>query len=152
MLDDVFADAPTDIGASITTVHRKLARATTGRFRILDRFAQEATATAAIGRTLAELDVLEPWPLTFDIEGRRVGIADLAVIRPAAFDDGRFARLLEEHGSAAARMLGAHRISLFRAGVLLAMAKGLLKTSPPTAPGDSIAVDAAGLQASLVPS
>ena len=39
MLDDVFADAPTDIGASITTVDRKLTRATTMRFRALDAFA-----------------------------------------------------------------------------------------------------------------
>jgi len=123
MLDDVFADAPTDIGASITTVHRKLARATTGRFRLLDRFAHESVVTAAIGSALAELDVLEPWPLKFDIGGNRVEIPDLLVIRPSAFEGGHFSRLLGSYGVPCARMLGLHRISLFRAGVLLGMAK-----------------------------
>lgn len=135
MLDDVFADAPTDVGASITTVHRKLARATTTRFRILDRFADESVVTAAIGSALAELDVFEPWNLKFEIEGHRVEIPDLLVIRPSAFDSGQFARLLDEFGIPCAQMLGLHRLSLFRAGALLAMAKALFKDRPP--PGES---------------
>jgi hypothetical protein len=130
MLDDVFADAPTDIGASITTVHRKLARATTGRFRLLDRFAHESEVTRAIGRSLSELDVLEPWPLKFDIGGNRVEIPDLLVIRPSAFENGDFSRLLGTYGVPCARLLGLHRISLYRAGVLLAMAKTFFRDNP----------------------
>jgi hypothetical protein len=129
MLDDVFADAPTDVGASITTVHRKLARATTNRFRILDRFAEESAVTAGISRALAALDVFEPWNLKFDIEGHRVEIPDLLVIRPSTFDGGQFARLLDDHGLPCAQMLGLHRVSLFRAGALLAMAKAFFKVS-----------------------
>ena len=130
MLDDVFADAPTDIGASITTVHRKLARATTGRFRLLDRFAHESQITRAIGSALAELDVLEPWPLKFDIGGNDVEIPNLLVIRPSAFERGHLARLLGTYGVPCARMLGLHRISLYRAGVLLAMAKTYFRDNP----------------------
>jgi hypothetical protein len=130
MLDDVFADAPTDIGASITTIHRKLARATTGRFRLLDRFAHESVVTGAIGSALAELDVLEPWPLKFDIGGNNVEIPDLLVIRPSAFEGGHFSRLLGSYGAPCAQMLGLHRISLFRAGVLLAMAKAFFRDNP----------------------
>jgi hypothetical protein len=130
MLDDVFADAPTDVGASITTVNRKLARATTGRFQILDRFVNEAVVTTEIGNSLAELDLLEPWPLKFDIDGHRVEIPDLMVIRPSAFDSGALASLLETWGIPCAQMLGLHRISLFRAGVLLAAAKALFKHNP----------------------
>jgi SapC len=130
MLDDVFADAPTDIGASITTVHRKLARATTGRFRLLDRFAHEFQVTAAIGSALAELDALEPWPLKFDIGGNNVEIPDLLVVRPSAFEGGQLARLLGSYGVPCARMLGLHRISLYRAGILLAMAKTFLRDNP----------------------
>jgi SapC len=141
LLDDVFADAPTDIGASITTVHRKLARATTGRFRLLDRFAHESAVTNAIGCALAELDALEPWPLKFDIDGNHVEIPDLLVIRPSAFESGHFSRLLGSHGIPCARMLGLHRISLFRAGVLLGTAKNFFRdnprsASPETIPGD----------------
>lgn len=137
MLDDVFADAPTDVGASITTVHRKLARATTGRFRLLDRFAHESQVTSAIGSALAELDTLEPWPLKFDIGGNNVEIPDLLVIRPSAFEQGHLARLLGMYGVPCARMLGLHRISLYRAGVLLAMAKTFFRNNPiqPEAPG-----------------
>ena len=127
MLDDVFADAPTDVGASITTVQRKLARATTSRFRILDRFAHEASVTAQIGRALAALDMFEPWALTFDIDGRRIEIPDLMVIRSTAFETGQFAALLGDYGVPCAQMIGLHRISLFRAGTLLAMAKAFLK-------------------------
>jgi hypothetical protein len=130
MLDDVFADAPTDIGASITTVHRKLARATTGRFRLLDRFAHESQVTGAIGSALAELDALEPWPLKFDIGGNNVEIPNLLVIRPSAFERGHLARLLGMHGVPCARILGLHRISLYRAGVLLAMAKTFFRDNP----------------------
>jgi hypothetical protein len=130
MLDDVFADAPTDIGASITTVNRKLARATTGRFRLLDRFAHESQVTGAIGSALAELNVLEPWPLKFDIGGNNVEIRDLLVIRPSAFENGHLSRLLGTYGVPCARMLGLHRISLYRAGVLLAMAKTYLRDNP----------------------
>jgi hypothetical protein len=123
MLDDVFADAPTDVGASITTVHLKLARATTSRFRILDRFAHDAAVTAEIGNAVAALEVLEPWALRFDIGGHRVEIPDLLVIRPSAFDNGRLSPLLEKYGMPCAQMLGLHRLSLFRAGALLSMAK-----------------------------
>lgn len=151
MLDDVFADAPTDIGASITTVHRKLARATTTRFRVLDRFAHEAVATAKIGDALAGLDLLEPWPLSFDIDGRRVGIPDLFVVRPAAFEGELLAPLLRDHGLPCAHMLGLHRLSLFRAGVLLAMARTYYKTQPPPRPAGSVDPAAAGPTPSLVP-
>jgi SapC protein len=130
MLDDVFADAPTDVGASITTVHRKLARATTSRFRILDQFANEIAVTAGISAALADLDLLEPWSLKFDIDGHRVEIPDLLVIRPSAFGSGHFSRLLGTYGMPCAWMLGLHRISLFRAGTLLAMAKAFFKDSP----------------------
>jgi len=127
MLDDVFADAPTDVGATITTVQRKLSRGTTSRFRFLDRFAYDAVITAEISRAIADLDEFEPWNLTFEIDGNRVAVPDLLVIRPRAFQDGRLAPLLEQFGAPCAQMLGLHRISLFRAGGLLAMAKAVLR-------------------------
>lgn len=127
MLDDVFADAPTDVGASITTVHHRLSRATTSRFQMLDRFAHDMTVTAAVGNALAALDVFEPWALKFNIDGHSVEIPNLLVIRPSAFDGGLLAPLLQHHGLPCAQMLSVHRISLFRAGVLLVMAKAVLR-------------------------
>lgn len=127
MLDDIFADAPTDVGATITSVSHKLTRATTSRFRILDRFAAEHEMTNAIGAALAEGGLLADWPLAFDIEGQRIAIPDLLVIRADAFESGHFAPLLERFGRPCADVLSLHRVSLFRAGTLLAMARGVLR-------------------------
>lgn len=127
MLDDVFADAPTDVGATITTVQRKLSRGTTSRFRFLDQFAYDAVATAKINEAVASMDEFEPWNLQFEIDGNHVEVPDLLVMRPRAFEDGRLASLLEQYGTDCAQMLGLHRISLFRAGGLLAMAKALFR-------------------------
>jgi len=140
LLDDVFADAPTDIGASITTVQQKLARATTSRFRILDRFIHEAALTAEIGSAIAELDALEPWVLRFTIDGHVVEIPHLMVIRPLTFDSGVLAPLLEKYGMPCAQLLGMHRVSLFRAGGLLSMAKAFFNTPDPVRP-DGVAAD-----------
>jgi SapC protein len=129
MLDDVFADAPTDAGATITNVNRKLGRATTMRLAILGRIAAETEVTAAIGKALAERDLFEPWPLNFDIEGITIGIPDLLVVRPPAFDDASLAPLVAQHGLPCATMLGLHRISLFRAGSLLAAARSFVSTT-----------------------
>lgn len=142
MLDDVFADAPTDIGASITTVQHKLARATTSRFRILDRFVHEAALTAEIGSAIAELDALEPWALRFTIDSQIVEIPHLMVIRPSTFDSGVLAPLLEKYGMPCAQMLGMHRVSLFRAGGLLSMAKAFFNTGPDPVRPDGVAADA----------
>ncbi len=100
MLDDVFADAPTDIGATITTVHHRLSRATTSRFQVLDRFAHEMSVTNAVGHALDALDVFEPWPLRFNIDGHLVEVPNLLVIRPSAFDGGLLAPLLERYRNA----------------------------------------------------
>jgi hypothetical protein len=129
MLDDVVADEPTDIGATITTVHHRLSRATQSRFVLMDRFAEDSVPTAEIGRALADMGAFEPWPLRFDIEGHPIQVTDLFVIRRAMFDDGRFAPLLRQYGMNCARMLSLHRVSLFRAGGLLAAARTALRES-----------------------
>jgi hypothetical protein len=127
MLDDVFADAPTDIGASITTVDRKLSRATTMRFRTLDAFARDFALTHDLGQTLAALKLFDPWELKFNIDGRQLEIPNLVIVRQAAFDTGAFSPILEKFGVPAATLLALHRISIYRAGILLAAARAFLK-------------------------
>ncbi|MBN8989904.1 MAG: SapC family protein [Rhizobiales bacterium] len=141
MLDDVFADAPTDVGATITTVQRKLSRGTTSRFRFLDQFAHDAVVTAKISEAVAGLDEFEPWNLKFEIDGNQVEVPDLLVVRPRAFEDGRLAPLLQQYGTPCAQMLGLHRISLFRAGGLLAMAKALFRERRDIMHGNSAATE-----------
>jgi hypothetical protein len=127
MLEDVFADNPTDLGASITTISGKLSRATILRFRILDDLAREFPLTRAITGAIADLGVFEPWKLEFDIDRRSIAIPDLLIVRQDAFQTGIFSALLQRYGTPAALVLGLHRVSIFRAGLLLAMARRLLK-------------------------
>jgi hypothetical protein len=135
MVDDVFADSPTDVGATITNVDRKLSRATVLRFRTLDIFAREYEVTSAINKMLSDLKLFDPWELKFNIEGQLVEIRDLFIVRQAAFDTGVFSSVLESLGVPAAQLLGLHRISLFRAGILLGMARAFLKAKSNPAVG-----------------
>jgi len=137
-LDDVFADQPTDVGASITTVGGKFSRATILRFRILDGLANDLTVTRRISEHLASRDLLEPWQLKFEIAGRSVEAPNLFIVRQETFETGKLSTLMEELGAPAALVLGLHRISVFRAGALLATARMLLEsTSAATADGQA---------------
>ncbi len=131
MLDDVFADAPTDIGASITTVHRKLARATTGRFRLLDRFAHESQVTSRDrqrARRARRARALAPEVRYRRKQRRNPGPAGDPSIGIRTADISRACSGC--YGVPCARMLGLHRISLYRAGIMLAMAKTFFRDNP----------------------
>jgi SapC len=130
MLEDVFADQPTDVGASITTVAGKFSRATILRLGILDGLANDLAVTRRIGELLASRGLLEPWQLKFEIAGRSVEVADLFIVRQDTFETGKLSPVMEELGGPAALVLGLHRISVFRAGALLATARTLLESSP----------------------
>jgi len=130
MLEDVFADQPTDVGASITTVGGKFSRATLLRLRILDGLAGDLATTRRIGEMLAGFDLFEPWHLKFEIAGRSVEIPDLFIVRQDIFETGKLSPALDELGAPAALVLGLHRISVFRAGALLAAARMLLEPTP----------------------
>lgn len=124
MIDAVVADRPTDVGASITNIDGRLSRGTEMRLHALDIFERDYRLTADIGRRIAEMELFEPWPLDFDLGfGRRCRIDDLFVFSQKAFDSPRVAPLLAEFGPVVARLLGLHRLSLFRAGVLLGSAR-----------------------------
>jgi len=126
MFDDVVADAPTDVGASVTTTDNKLSLATELRLQALELFAQHFPLTEAVGQTLAELDLFEPWELKFNISGTSIELPDLLIVRQKSLDTGALAPVLYRHGLVAAHLIGVHRISLFRAGILLAAARAVL--------------------------
>jgi hypothetical protein len=142
LIDDVFADEPTDIGATVLNPDMRPSLATQLRLESLAEFAHHLPLTAAIGAALAEHDLLEPWQLRFDIEGEAVAIEGLEIIRQAAYETPRFASLLGGFGLPAAQLVGLHRLSLFRAGILLTMAKAALqaKDEDEAAPGTALAL------------
>ncbi|RAI44997.1 SapC family protein [Rhodoplanes roseus] len=146
LLDHAVADAPTDVGASVTTTDGRPSYATTLRLRMLDVIERQLPFTDAIGRSLVDADLLEPWELTFDIDGTRIGIPDLLVARQSAFDTGAYSEIVARHGAPAAELLALHRISLFRAGLLLVTARAFVKRR-----NQGAAEIAARVSASLVP-
>ncbi|MET0258237.1 MAG: SapC family protein [Methylobacterium sp.] len=124
LIDVAGADLPTDAGAPVTTADGRLSHAAELRLRALDLFERDHARTAAIGRLLGELGLLEPWPLRFDLgAGRSCDIPGFAVVAAAAFDTPRLQPVLARFGIAAARLLSHHRLSLFRAAALLAAAR-----------------------------
>jgi hypothetical protein len=127
LFDDGFADEPTDAGATVMTQELKPGLATRQRIDTLRNFALAWPRTKAIGEALKDARLLEPWDLSFEIAGRRIAVPDLWIARRASFETGGFAPILAEHGVEAARLLGLHRLSLFRAGILLTMARHALQ-------------------------
>ena len=127
MLDDVVADAPTNVGAPVTDLNGQPSRATAQRATCLGAFARHHPETRSISDWLSRNGMLEPWHLSFDIEQHHIDVPNLFAIRQEAFTTGRLAPLLAQHGASAAGLLGLHRISLFRAGVLLAQARAALQ-------------------------
>jgi hypothetical protein len=127
LIDDVFADEPTDIGATILTSENKLGLGAQQRLDALMEFSSHRPLTIAIGKALADRNLLETWELKFEVEGGQIDVPGLEIARQAAFETGAFAPLLDEFGLPAAQLLALHRISLFRAGLLLTMAKAVMQ-------------------------
>jgi hypothetical protein len=127
MLDDVFPDAPTDVGATITTLAGRPSRAAIQRLNLLDILAKDFRVLQALTSAIANRDLFVPWALRFDVKDQSIGHTDLFVVDQTAFASGTLSDLLENFGVAAAILLGLHRISLFRAGALLAQARKVLK-------------------------
>lgn len=133
-VDGSIADKPNDIGAPIVLADGRPSKATVQRVATLDATAPSFAESAAIATYLAEADLFEPWPLHFeDVEGQTLDVADLWIVRQDIINTGKLAPLLRLHGIIAADLIGLHRISLYRAGMLLAQARSALK-EPATAP------------------
>jgi hypothetical protein len=125
-MDQALADRPTDTGAPMTTEGDKLARGVEQRHRALAIFAQALPLTRLITQRLAEKQVLVPWPLAATVDASLLAHDDLHAIHDKWFATGHLRSILEECGTAAAFLISAHRLSLFRAGTLLTSAKRAL--------------------------
>jgi hypothetical protein len=125
-LHDVYADEPTDIGSSILNESGLPTRGTEQRLAAAAGFQAGIEATRDMTRQLLEEDAFEPWPLDLEAEGQSLKMEDLFVIRPAVMDSVAMVRFVRRFGTAGARLISAHALSLFRAGVLYQRAKQAL--------------------------
>jgi hypothetical protein len=123
LYDDSIAEEPNDVGAPVLMPNGNFSRGAEFRLRALRAYARYLPATEAMSHMLHRMDLLEPWPLSFEVGGKKIGFDDLFVVRPAAFDTGTFSPVVARFGPDAASFLSCHRLSLFRAGPQLAAAR-----------------------------
>jgi hypothetical protein len=122
-LENPIPDQPSDIGAPIMTPAGKASPGARLKLQALGAFNHALPLTQAMTEGLLHHDLLESWPLEFNVGGERLAVPNLFVVKPGEFSSPRMFRFIETYGQAAAIFLGAHRISLFRAGILVQAAK-----------------------------
>jgi hypothetical protein len=112
-------DKPSDVGAPILTPTGKAGAGTSLKLHAVSAFNDALPLTKAMTGALAENDLFEPWPLEFDVSGRTLTVKNLFIVRQSEFGSTSIFQFVKTFGPAGASFLGAHRISLFRAGVLV---------------------------------
>jgi hypothetical protein len=130
-LDHAVADQPTDAGAPVADADGKLGLGALHRYRALALFAQALPLTQSITRRLADEGRLVPWPLAAASGTSLMAHDALFAVDAAAFESGVLRGTVMEAGVAAALLLSAHRLSLFRAGPLVAVAKKVVREAAP---------------------
>jgi hypothetical protein len=123
LLEEAIPDKPSDIGAPILTPTGKAGRGTKLRLRAVAAFNEALALTHAMTDELSKCELFEPWPLEFDIAAQTLVVKDLFIVRQSEFNSSKLFRFIKEFGPAGASFLGAHRISLFRAGALVEAAQ-----------------------------
>lgn len=126
-IDLAVPDQPTDIGAPILTADGRPGRGAQMRLRAAGAFNSALGLTEAMTAHLAAADLLAPWPLNFEVGEQVVSIESLMVVRPDSYNTPAIRGFIRAFGSAGALFLGAHRLSLFRAGVLLESARAAVR-------------------------
>lgn len=123
LIETAIPDEPTDIGSPIMLPSGRATPGTKLKLQAVAAFNGALPQTIAITEELQRHGLLEPWPLSFDVAGQSIIVPDLHVVKPSEFASPRIFRIIEAHGPSVATFLGAHRISLFRAGVLYQTAR-----------------------------
>jgi hypothetical protein len=121
--EDATADRPTDIGAAISLPDGRPGRGAQMRLRAVHAYVEARQLTDDMTDALTSLDLFEPWPLDFKVDDKQLRVDDMLIVRQAAFGQPPVQQFLRQFGSAGALLLGAHRISLFRAGNLVQAAQ-----------------------------
>jgi hypothetical protein len=141
VFDATIADHPSDIGAPLLMSNGKFSRAGLERARKAISIAQALPDTLAVGESLLEAGLLEPWPLQFDLgHGEHVVIEDLMVLSSSRLRADELTGVVMRHGVGVGLFLSLHRASLFRIGNLLLSARKAVdeahrSATAPMAPG-----------------
>ena len=124
LIDRAIADQPTDVGAPILMTDGRLGVGAQMRLRAAAAFDDALRLTDAMTDELAKRELFEPWPLRFDLGGdASTAIEGMSVVRAESYGSEAVSAFIRAFGQAGAMLLGAHQLSLFRAGVLLQRAR-----------------------------
>jgi len=133
-VDRTIAEEPTDIGAPLLMGDGKASRAMAMRTRIAMRLGRALPTTRALSTFLHENNLLEPWPLAFDLgHGEAARFDGLRVLARSKLGERALYRAFAAFGIDAAVFVAAHRISLFRVSALLSAAKAAVAARVPAA-------------------
>ena len=122
-IEDTSADRPTDIGAAIFLPDGRPGRGAQMRLRAVTAYLEAQQLSEQMTDALSSQDLLEPWPLEFKVGAEQLRVDNMLIVRQAAFGQPPIVNFLKQFGPAGALFLGAHRISLFRAGNLVQTAQ-----------------------------
>lgn len=122
-VDDVIADEPTDVGATLLTERGLPSRALEERIIFVHRFGSAHAVTVRMGEHLAEQGLFQPWDLSFPDQTGLGPFPEFLVVRPEAYESDGFVSFARAFGAAGLRLLSAHAISLYRAAVLYQRAR-----------------------------
>lgn len=123
LVEEAIPDQPSDVGATILTPDGKPGRGTEMKLRAASAFRSALPLTEEMSDELSRGNLFEPWPLRAECDGTTKTVEDMLVVRPSEFQSAKIFRFIQKFGPAGATLLGAHRISLFRAGNLFQAAK-----------------------------
>jgi hypothetical protein len=124
VVDRTFADRPTDIGAPILQDNGRMGRGALIRARLALEVARGIAPTDRLSEDLWRNKFLEPWPLAFDLaEAQQVERDDLLVIAASKLASPALFGLIEAHGPDAGVFMAVQRLSLFRIGAIVQLAK-----------------------------
>jgi hypothetical protein len=142
LIDETIPDKPSDVGAPILTPSGTPGLGTLLKLKAVAAFNEALPLTQAMTDHLVKESLFEPWPLKFNIAGHTLEVNDLFVVRQSEFNSANILRFIKIFGPGAAGFLGAHRISLFRAGALVLAVRGLTppaseKVEPQRQPTDA---------------
>ncbi|MFG1463055.1 SapC family protein [Xanthobacter sp. DSM 24535] len=117
-VDDAVADQPDNTGATILTPNGSPSRASAQRIYAAAYFRSAYDITRRMSAALDAGGLLEPWDMGLPADPPLGPFPQFLILRPAALASDVFGPFVHMFGLAGMRLLNAHALSLFRAGVL----------------------------------
>ncbi|QTL05813.1 SapC family protein [Aquabacter sp. L1I39] len=122
-VDDVIADEPTDVGATLLTERGLPSRALEERIIYAHRFSSAHAVTQRMGDHLSDAGLFQPWDLSFPDQLELGPFPEFLVVRPDAYETDGFISFARAFGAAGLRLLNAHALSLYRTAILYQRAR-----------------------------